>query len=199
MEQAALIHNICPRHGDDVIPYELIYKRSFDYRTLRAAGCKTYYLVPENKLRSKLSERAVPAMYLQRDCEREGDVLYVPSLHIITTSFHHVFSECEYLTKDDLSGAERFKIPVNTRRTRQVAPDDEQRNEPRRVRFENNDDANRHMDDTDGIHTETARTDHERVECQPCDDTNTTNLPYDIPIMDYVMCPNYPRCNQETN
>ena len=209
MSQAALVHNVCPRHGDDQIPYELVHGKAFDYKTLHAIGCKTYYMVPPTKLKSKLSERAVPAMYLGRDSERTGDLVYVPSLHYITSSYHHVFSECEYLTADDLSGSERFKVPVDNRRTRvyedrsstdrSSAPNAAQRdhNTTRRVHFELGDDRQNDRFSAAGDTPDAGDEQPTTPRCVPCDDeTDPADLPYQIPHLEYTMCPNYPQCNK---
>jgi transposase InsO family protein len=114
--QAELIHNILPRSSEVASPFE-ITGESFDYSKLHCFGCKCYYFLPDRERSSKLSPRAVPAVYLGEDPERRGHLVYVPSLEWVTTSYHLVFSELEYLSQEDLDGATRFKVPTSKRVT----------------------------------------------------------------------------------
>jgi len=92
IKQAALIHNVLhDSHGSS--PHMRAYKTPFDYNKLRSMGCLCYYLLPERERLSKLSPRAVPAYYLGLDDERNGHLVYVPSLSRITTAHHAVFNE----------------------------------------------------------------------------------------------------------
>ena len=124
---AELIHNILPRSSDLDSPYS-ITGEEFDFKKLHAFGCKCYYFVPESKRASKLSPRAVPAVYLGEDPERHGHLVYVPSMELVTTSYHLVFSELEYLSQADLDGAERFRVPTSKRVTFRT---DSQHSQPR--------------------------------------------------------------------
>lgn len=92
IEQAALIHNVlCD--DDCKSPYERVHGEKFDYNKLHAMGCLCYYILPERDRGSKLSPRAMRAIYLGVDHERQGHYVYVPGLQRITTSYHLVFNE----------------------------------------------------------------------------------------------------------
>jgi len=117
MQHATFIHNITLRHGCDRTPMEQATNETVDYNSLKPFGCKCYYLLPESERTSKLSPRALPAVYLGTDPERKGSFVFVPHLKRITTAYHLVFSEMEYLSKDDMDGTPRFKIPTNKRVT----------------------------------------------------------------------------------
>jgi transposase InsO family protein len=117
MEHASLIHNILRFNRDIPSPYESLYGEPYEYSKLHAFGCKCYYLVPDADRKSKLSPRALPAVYIGVDDTRSGVLVFVPHLQRVTTAFHVVFSETEYLSKDDMEGADRFRVPVTKRVT----------------------------------------------------------------------------------
>jgi transposase InsO family protein len=92
MRQATLVHNIlCDDECEN--PYSRVNGSMFNYNLLHAMGCLCYYLLPQRDRKSKLSPRALPAIYLGRDPERNGDFVYVPSIRRLTTAFHLVFNE----------------------------------------------------------------------------------------------------------
>ena len=92
--------------------YEMAWGKPFDYKTLHVWGCKTYYLVPEHDRPSKLSPRAMAAVYLGDDPQRKGHVVWIPELRKITTAYHVVFSEDEYY---DFHTVPKSNIPKSVR------------------------------------------------------------------------------------
>jgi transposase InsO family protein len=95
MRQATLIHNIIP-DDDGTSPYERVFGEIYSYSRLHVPGCLCYYLVPKRYLESKLSPRALPAVYLSEDPDRNGHKLYVPSLRKFVSAYHVVFNERRY-------------------------------------------------------------------------------------------------------
>ena len=95
LRQATLVHNIIP-DDDCISPYERVHGEKFNYTWLHAMGSLSYYLLPNRDRKSKLSPRALPSIYLGRDPERRGDVVYVPSIRRLTTAYHLVFNEHRY-------------------------------------------------------------------------------------------------------
>jgi transposase InsO family protein len=94
-EQIALVHNVlCD--DDGISPYERVHGEKYEYDQLRAPGCLCYYLVPERDRASKLSPRAVHAIYLGLDPERNGHRVWIPSMQRLTTAHHLVFNEHRY-------------------------------------------------------------------------------------------------------
>ena len=116
MAHATYIHNILPG-TDGTSPHFKVHDAHPDYSELTPFGCKCYYFVPSDDRPNKLSPRALPACYLGQDTERNGAIVYVPSLKRITTAYHLVFSKNSYLTKDDIDGSPRFRIPTSKRVT----------------------------------------------------------------------------------
>jgi len=94
IQQAALVHNILPDANGN-IPYDTVHGKQYDYQRLRRPGCLCYYLLPERDRASKLSPRALPAVHLGDDPERNGYKVFVPSLKRFTTSYHLVFNESQ--------------------------------------------------------------------------------------------------------
>ena len=93
IKQAALIHNI-QMDDDCSSPYERVHGERFDYNKLHAMGCLCYYLLPERDRGSKLSPRALPAIYLGTDLNRNGHYVYVPGLNgRLTSAYHVIFNE----------------------------------------------------------------------------------------------------------
>ena len=92
IEQAALVYNAL-LGPNGISPYELVHGKPFDYSLLRAPASLCWYLVPEHERASKLSPRALPAMYLGMDPQRHGHRVWVPSLRRYTTALHVVFNE----------------------------------------------------------------------------------------------------------
>ena len=93
---AAHIHNIIPSYEGDLSPNEKTGGQSPDYDSLRVWGCKCYYFLPK-KERTKLGPRAVQAVYLGPDPQRNGHLVYVPSKNVVTAAYHVVFAEHEYV------------------------------------------------------------------------------------------------------
>ena len=96
MQYAAYIHNIIPSYDGDLSPNEKAGEPSPDYSSLRVWGCKCYYFLPK-KERTKLGPRAVQAVYLGPDPQRNGHLVYVPSKNAVTAAYHVVFAEHEYV------------------------------------------------------------------------------------------------------
>ena len=92
LEQAAIVHNAL-LGPDGISPYERVHGKPFDYKLLHAPLSLCWYLVPERERASKLSPRALPAVYLGMDPQRHGHRVYVPSLRRYTTALHVVFNE----------------------------------------------------------------------------------------------------------
>ena len=133
-QQAALIHNIIP-DSNCVSPYKQVLGNSFDVRRLHVPLTLCYYLLPEKDRISKLSPRAVHAIYLGIDPVRNGHHVYIPSSQKITSAFHVVFNEHRYYdssidksrvifdqdaVRNDGTIAERVR-----RRSQVVEPDDD--------------------------------------------------------------------------
>ena len=123
MSQACLVHNILVSTDSGVCPEFLVTGTEYMYeKLLRVFGCKCYWLVPEHDRPSKLSPPAYPAVYLGNDPNRNGVLVYIPHLHRITSAYHVVLSENEFLSKEDMDGSERFKVPVSKRVTINLPP-----------------------------------------------------------------------------
>ena len=99
IEQAALVTNILP-DDNGVSPYERVYGKKYDYTSLHVIFSLCYYLVPDKDRPSRLSPRALPAIYLGPDKHRNGHYVYVPSMQRLTSSYHLVFNEQRYYNKD---------------------------------------------------------------------------------------------------
>ena len=56
-----------------------------------------WYYLRDDERKSKVSPRAVPAVHLGRDQERNGYLVYIPSTHKITTAYHVTFQEDRFL------------------------------------------------------------------------------------------------------
>ena len=108
--RAAFIHNIIPA-PDGITPIQKLTGVAPSYENLYPFGCKCYYLLSDDEHESKVSVRALPAVYLGRDAERKGDMVYIPFLKRITTAYHIVYSQSEYLSQEDMQGSVRFRIP----------------------------------------------------------------------------------------
>ena len=91
-QHIALVHNTLV-NDQSTSPYERLHEVKFDYSKLHVPGCLCYYLVPERDRPSKLSPRAVHAIYLGLDPSRNGHRVWVPSMQRYTTSFHIIFNE----------------------------------------------------------------------------------------------------------
>ena len=95
LTQKRMINRI-PSADGELSPEEKSGGEKPDYNALRVWGCKCYYFLPK-KERTKLSPRAVPAVYLGPDSQANGHIIYVPSKKRVTSAYHVVFAEHEYL------------------------------------------------------------------------------------------------------
>ena len=99
-QHACMLHNYLPstRLAGEISPYQAKYAVAPDVSKVRVWGCTCWYYLPEHERKSKISARAVPAIHLGMDQRRNGYVIYVPSLHRITSAHHIVFQERKFLT-----------------------------------------------------------------------------------------------------
>ena len=97
---ACHLHNILPssKLTGEKSPYEMKYQMKPDVDKLRVWGCQCWYFLPEHERTSKISARALPAVHLGRDYERNGYIVYVPDLNRITSAYHVSFQERKFLT-----------------------------------------------------------------------------------------------------
>jgi hypothetical protein len=115
IRHAAHVHNVLV-NDDCISPHERVHgERYGDYDKLHAIGCLCYYLLPARDRASKLSPRALPAIYLGPDRIRQGHKVYVPGLRRYTSAYHVVFNEHRfYDTALDRSNV-TFSDPVRKR------------------------------------------------------------------------------------
>ena len=95
IQQAALIHNVVV-NDNGISPYFRVHGEHFEYSKLHAMGCLCYYLLPDRDRDSKLSPRAMPAIYLGIDHDRNGHHVHVPGLQRTTSAYHVVFNETRF-------------------------------------------------------------------------------------------------------
>ena len=105
MQHHAHIHNILPstKLPHEITPHEAAYGQPPDVSRVRVWGCLTWYLLPERDLKSKISPRSVAAVHLGQDPQRNGYLIYVPSLQRITSAYHLDFHESRFVLFDDES------------------------------------------------------------------------------------------------
>ena len=98
-DHACQLHNVMPstRLAGEMSPYQAKYGMPPDVSKFRVWGCTCYYFLPEHERKSKLSPRAVPAVHLGIDPQRSGYIVYVPSMHRITSAYHLTFQERKFL------------------------------------------------------------------------------------------------------
>ena len=117
MRQAALVHNIIP-DKDGSSPWERVHDETYSYSRLHVLGCLCYYLVPKRDLESKLSPRALPAVYLGEESNRNGHTVYVPSLRRITAAYHVVFNERRFYDFDRSHSGSHVRFDTQSSPTR---------------------------------------------------------------------------------
>ena len=99
MDNAARLHNSLPsrKHRDFISPWEMLYGRQPDLGKFRVFGCQIWYFLPEHERSSKLGPRSVPGINLGIDPQRNGWIVYIPSLNRITTMYHGTFQEKKFM------------------------------------------------------------------------------------------------------
>ena len=99
IKHAAVVHNVlCDEECKS--PYEIVHRKDFDYLSLHVLFCTCYYLLPDRNVENKVSPRALPAIYLGIDTERNGHLVEVPGLeNRVTTGHHVVFNACGCLAR----------------------------------------------------------------------------------------------------
>ena len=102
-QHACMLHNFLPstRLAGEISPYQAKYSVAPDVSKVRVWGCTCWYYLPEHERKSKISPRAVPAIHLGLDKYRNGYIIYIPSLHRITSAYHIVFQEHKFLKFTD--------------------------------------------------------------------------------------------------
>ena len=98
-EHACYLHNILPnsRLAGEKSPFQAKFGKAPDISNVRTWGCMCWYYLRDDERKSKVSPRAVPAVHLGRDQERNGYLVYIPSTHKITTAYHVTFQEDRFL------------------------------------------------------------------------------------------------------
>ena len=113
---ACHLHNIMPsaRLVGEISPFQAKHSMKPDVGKLRVWGCVCWYFLPEHERKSKVSPRAVPAVHLGMDAQRNGYVIYIPSLNRITTAHHVTFQERKFLdfTSEGVSKAPKAVKPL---------------------------------------------------------------------------------------
>ena len=164
-DHACRLHNVMPstRLAGEISPYQAKYGMPPDVSKFRVWGCTCYYFLPEHERKSKLSPRAIPAVHLGIDPQRSGYIVYIPSLHRITSAYHLTFQERKFLefTPEGVVNKPRKIKPLrDIERTYREPRDHEPRDN---VTMDNHDDTN---DETNN---------HETVDGQPrCSTTRCT-------------------------
>ena len=100
MDNAVTLHNSLPsmKHSNFKSPTEVLTGNLPDLGKFRVFGCVAWFFLPEHERSSKIGPRSVPAVNLGCDPERNGYLLYVPSLNRITSAYHVSFQERKFLT-----------------------------------------------------------------------------------------------------
>ena len=134
-QHACTLHNYLPstRLTGEISPYQAKYKVAPDVSKIRVWGCTCWYYLPEHERDSKISPRAVPAIHLGMDKFRNGYLIFVPSLHRITSAYHLVFQECKFMhfTDEGIVNKPKSIRPLRNRQPLHREPPREDYNEPR--------------------------------------------------------------------
>ena len=83
-------------------PYQAFTGKLPNLGRFRVFGCVAWYYLPEHERSSKIGPRALPAINLGCDPERNGWLVYIPQLNRITTMYHGSHQERKFMSwKDD--------------------------------------------------------------------------------------------------
>ena len=117
MDHACMLHNRLPstKLAGERSPYQAKYTMPPDVSKIRVWGCTCWYFVPEHERTSKISPRALPAVHLGNDPDRNGYIVYVPELNRITSACHVNFQERKFL---EFSSSGVVNQPKSIRRLR---------------------------------------------------------------------------------
>jgi len=98
-DHACMLHNSLPsiRLAGEISPYQAKFGVPPDVSKVKVWGCTCWFYLPEKDRISKISPRALPAIHLGIDPQRNGYVIYVPHLHRITSAYHLTFQERKFL------------------------------------------------------------------------------------------------------
>ena len=129
---ACMLHNLLPstRLAGEISPYQALNGMPPDVSKIRVWGCSCWYYVPDHERTSKISPRALPAVHLGIDPQRNGYVVYIPHLNRITTAYHLVFQERKFLhfTPHGISNIPRKVTPLRDIEQTYREPRDSDRN-----------------------------------------------------------------------
>ena len=83
-------------------PYQAFTGKLPNLGRFRVFGCVAWYYLPEHERSSKIGPRALPAINLGCDPERNGWLVYIPQLNRISTMYHGSHQERKFMSwKDD--------------------------------------------------------------------------------------------------
>ena len=153
-EHACYLHNILPnaRLAGESSPFQAKHGKTPDISKVRTWGCMCWYYLRDDERRSKISPRAVPAIHLGRDPERNGYLLYIPSLHKITTAYHVTFQEDKFVefTPQGVTNIPHRAQPLrDVTRLYREPRDTEHNDNPRRVDNDEHEHSDRDDNDND--------------------------------------------------
>ena len=87
MQNAVRLHNSLPstKLENNMSPYQAFTGKLPNLGRFRVFGCVAWYYLPEHERSSKIGPRALPAINLGCDPERNGWLVYIPQLNRIST------------------------------------------------------------------------------------------------------------------
>ena len=104
MQNAVRLHNSLPstKLDNNMSPYQAFTGKLPNLGKFRVFGCVAWYYLPEHERSSKIGPRALPAINLGCDPERNGWLVYIPQLNRISTMYHGSHQERKFMSwKDD--------------------------------------------------------------------------------------------------
>ena len=122
MNHIAHLHNVLPSSSlpGEISPHEALYKTRPNVEKIRTWGCLAWYLLPDKDIKSKISPRSVAAIHLGLDDQRNGWVIYIPSLNRITTAYHLRFQENRFINFEESSDTWNVNVPTEPRPLRET-------------------------------------------------------------------------------
>ena len=122
MNHIAHLHNVLPSTSlpGEISPHEALYKTRPNVEKIRTWGCLAWYLLPDKDIKSKISPRSVAAIHLGLDNQRNGWVIYIPSLNRITTAYHLRFQENRFINFEESSDTWNVNVPTEPRPLRET-------------------------------------------------------------------------------
>ena len=104
MQNAVRLHNSLPstKLDNNTSPYQAFTGKLPNLGRFRVFGCVAWYL-PEHERSSKIGPRALPAINLGCDPERNGWLVYIPQLNRITTMYHGSHQERKFMSWKDVT------------------------------------------------------------------------------------------------